>query len=258
MTAEEYVKQQLAEGKLSPRHIVSLVLDYQDTYNSVLKVDGKPGPSTIEHLEKNPTVNKLRDALAAGTAVESAGRPLVISDDGLLSGDGVTVIAAHGSWFGGELEGGPGGVVCHVSDTAPGTALNMAKRRARPFGADPDDRLASWHASVETDGTIVQMISFRRLAFHAGSKTAKKVPGLGWANQRTVGIELVGRESGPFPEAQILGYARVLRALRLKYGITREFAMITHASIDPTRRSDPGQEWITKHAQRVLDLAFAA
>jgi N-acetyl-anhydromuramyl-L-alanine amidase AmpD len=143
-----------------------------------------------------------------------------------------------------------------VSDTDAGTAINMAKNRVRPF-VRGQDRLSSWHATVETDGTIVQMIPFTRIAWHAGSDTAKIVPGLGYANYCTVGIELVGRTPGPFPEAQVLGYARLLRAIVQWAGIEREHAMITHSSIDPTRRHDPGPEWEVRHAQRVLELAFA-
>jgi hypothetical protein len=181
--------------------------------------------------------------------------PLEIDDDGWLVGEGVTIIRTHQSWLG-PLIGKPGGVTCHVSDTNPGTAHNMAKRRARPFGQDPNDRLSSWHASVETSGALLQMVSFKQAAWHAGSPSAKPIPGLGWANSRTNGIELIGYEKGPFPDLQVAGYARLQRALVKRYDIQRQFAMITHASIDGKRRSDPGPVWMKKHAERVLDYAF--
>jgi hypothetical protein len=185
--------------------------------------------------------------------------PLSITADGWLEGDGVTLVKSDPSWWGGPLKtGAPTGVVCHVSATKAGTALNMAKRRARKFGTDPDDRLSSWHASVESSGALVQMVSFRCRAFHAGSPTSKVIPGLGWANSCTTGIELIGFEKGPFPEAQVAGYARLLRALHQRYGIRREHAMITHQSIDPTRRSDPGRVWMRDHAEAVLAYAYGA
>jgi hypothetical protein len=182
--------------------------------------------------------------------------PLAIKD-GWLIGEGVTQIRSHSSWYGGALAGGkPGGVVCHVSATKPGTAINMAKRRARPFGLDKNDRLASWHASVETDGALVQQVPFTHCAWHAGSDTATPIPGLGWANRHTNGIELIGFERGPFPNAQVAGYARLLRALVQAYGIPREFAMVSHSSIDPKRRSDPGKLWMTKYAERCVAYAY--
>lgn len=180
---------------------------------------------------------------------------LTIDINGWLQGDGARRIPADPSWFGGTLL--PMGVVCHVSATNPGTAVNMAKRRTRRFGLDPDDRLASWHVSVEADGSFMQMIPLSRRAWHAGSKTARKIPGLGSANSRTIGIEIVGWERGPFPAAQVEGYARLLRCIVQHYGIPREFAMITHASIDPGRRSDPGEVWMREHAETVLDAAYA-
>jgi hypothetical protein len=180
--------------------------------------------------------------------------PLSVDPHGWLIGEGVTIIPSHSSWIGGELE--PGGAVCHVSDTNPGTALNMARRRARRFGDDPNDRLASWHASVETDGALVQQVSFLRRAWHAGSSTAKQIPGLGWANAHTVGFELVGFEKGPFSDAQVFAYARLLRAFVKAYRVQREFAMVTHASIDPKRRSDPGKRWMRECAERVIEYAY--
>jgi hypothetical protein len=249
MSPDDYNKQELTKGAITPAdvsratRIAQAALGFKDA-----AVDGKLGPGTRA---------ALLFALA-GQPVLEMGAPLTINDQGWLVGDGVKFVPTHVTWRGGKLEAGkPEGVVCHVSATNPGTALNMAKRRARPFGEDPDDRLSSWHASVETNGEIVQMVSFTSSAHHAGSKTARKVPGLGWANGRTNGIELIGWERGPFPEKQVLGYARLLRAIVRHYNIPRAFAMITHASIDPGRRSDPGEEWMEKHAERVLDLVYA-
>lgn len=184
--------------------------------------------------------------------------PLTIDEQGWLVGAGVTIIKAHSSWLGGTIEGGkPTGTVSHVSDTAPGTAINMAKRRSRPFGQDPNDRMASWHASVETTGALIQMVSLQQRAWHAGSNTAKPIPGLGWANAHTNGIELVGFEKGPFPDAQVFAYARLLRAIVRHYGIKREFAAVTHQSIDPKRRSDPGP-LVEKQMERILEYAYRA
>ena len=56
--------------------------------------------------------------------------------------------------------------------------------------------------------------------------------------------------------AQVDGYARLLRALVRRYGIAREFAMITHQSVDPTRRTDPGELWIKEHAWALVEEAY--
>jgi N-acetyl-anhydromuramyl-L-alanine amidase AmpD len=168
-------------------------------------------------------------------------------------------IDAHPSWYGAAMKAGkPGGVVAHYTATGPGTARSMARRRVQPYNATLKASISSWHLTIDTDGSIVQMVPFDRIAWHAGSSTAKPVPGLGPANNTCLGIELVSIDGRWFSVAQHDAACAVWRALRLAYGIAREHAMITHASIDPGRRSDPGPVWMGQHAERVLDFAYAA
>jgi peptidoglycan hydrolase-like protein with peptidoglycan-binding domain len=236
-TPEEFVKQELDAGRLTTKHIVRLVREFQT--HEGLEVDGKPGPMTRAALDKRNPANT--------TWV----------NDGWLCGPRIESWPIHNSWFGGNLKSTtPKGVVCHVSATNPGAAINMAKRRQRVYGTDKNDRLTSWHLSVEADGSIVQMLPFTKAAWHAGSPTARAIPGIGHANYYTIGIELIGWEKGPFPQAQVEAYARALRAIVQAYGIPRQYAMITHSSIDPSRRTDPGGVWMREHAEAVLDTAY--
>lgn len=234
-TPDDYNATQLRTGALAPSHLTTLVRYWQTGHG--LDADGLAGPRTITSL-----------APVGALAIDAAG---------WLSGPGVTVIAAHTSWYGAELvHATPAGIVAHTTDTDPGTALTMAKRRTRKFGVDPDDRAVSWHLSIETDGAIVQMVPMTHTAWHAGGPTAQPVPGLGAANYRTVGIELVGWGK-TFPAAQVAAARTVWRALIGRYGIAREHAMITHQSIDPTSREDPGPVWTGQHAADVLAFAYA-
>lgn len=231
-TAREYNEHQLDDQRLTFDHITELVRYWQRGHG--LEPDGKAGPLTIASIPpwKFGLVN------------------------GWLVGDQVTHIEAHPSWFGGTLDGGkPSGIVAHFTDTAPGTAVNMAKRRQHVYGTDPDDRLASWHVTIETDGSVVQMIPFSRIAWHAGSPTAIPVPGLGKANQHTVGVEFVG-DGKLFTAEQVATARRVWRVLVREYGIPRQFAMLQHSEIDPTRRDDPGPVWMEKYADDVLETAY--
>lgn len=257
MNADEFNDLQVREGDITPTVITRLTTIAQRFLK--LGDDGKCGPKTLEALEGFFTKRELAGFTASMGAPQRGTRMLTIDDDGWLQGDGVTRVPIHASWFGGTLLGGvPGGVVAHVSATNARTALNMANRRTHKFGTDPNDRLASWHASVEVDGGILQMIPFTKRAWHAGSNTAKLVPGLGAANARCLGFELIGWERGPFAPAQANAYAELLRVTVRRYQILRRFAMITHSSIDPKRRTDPGPVWMRDHAEAVLDRAFAA
>lgn len=189
--------------------------------------------------------------------------------DGWLVGDGVQRIEMHPSWRYAWLstpENRPLGIVVHTTATNPGTAVSMAKRRQRPWSEFANDYRKSypgkpvpqnsWHLSVEADGAIVQMAPFTSGCWHAGSSTARKIPGVGWANRTTVGVELVGHAKA-FPQAQVTAACDVWRAIVRAYAIPREHAMVTHQSIDPTRRTDPGHVFMRKHAPTVLDHAYA-
>ena len=245
-TAAEYNAAQLASGALTAEHVTELVKAWQAGVPGLV-VDGKAGPATIASLLL---------AAVKSFAVELGNTGTLRIADHWLIAPNVTAIGSHASWFGGVLDGGkPSGIVCHYTATGPGTAVNMAKRRQHKYGDDPDDRLASWHITIETDGSIVQQLPLNRVGYHAGSTTAKPVPGLGWANQHTVGIELVG-DGSLFTEPQVATACAVWRALVQAYGIARQFAMITHQSIDPERREDPGPVWMGQYAQRVLDAAY--
>jgi hypothetical protein len=246
--ADEFNRAEFEAGALQWRHITELVTHWQETHG--LTADGKAGTlQTIPSLEtaimnRNPPVVVQAEELS----IDAAGWPV---------GPRVQRLEMDDSWHGGTMAAGkPLGIVAHYSATDAGTAVNMAKRRQRMFGEDPDDRLASWHLSIETDGSIVVMVRTHHRAWHAGSATAQPIPGIGSANANTVGIELIGFGK-QFPDAQVEAACKVWRALVRRYGIKREHAMITHQSIDPTRRQDPGPVWMAQHAQKVLDFAFA-
>lgn len=191
---------------------------------------------------------------------------LIVNEDGWLEGDGVIRMPIDTSWYYPKLStpsGDPTALVWHASATKLGTGVVMAKNRQRkrlrprqPGDRDEDqgktwDRAASWHVSVEAE-TIVQMAPFHVGCWHAQGQ----IKNVGPANRTAVGIELVGYEKGPWPEAQVQQACRLERALVKSYGIPRAVAMVPHAVIDPKDRSDPGKEWMTKHAARVLEFAY--
>jgi N-acetyl-anhydromuramyl-L-alanine amidase AmpD len=181
--------------------------------------------------------------------------PLVVDENGWLEGAEVQLIRMHSTWFYSKLstpDGSPRAIVAHYTATAPNTAVSMARRRQHAFGTDKDDRAASWHVSIEADGSIIQMAPFTVGCWHA----LGNIPDVGAPNRTAIGIELVGHGKA-FPETQVAAACRVWRAIARRYEIAREHAMVEHSALDPARRGDPGPVWMTKHAAGVLDYAYA-
>jgi len=177
------------------------------------------------------------------------GKPVRQADivDGWLTF--ATRVEMHPSWrYSTQTQ--PRAIVAHYTATDPGTAMNMAKRRTKPRAKD--DRAASWHISIEADGTVIQMAPLTAQCWHAGGGLIR---GAGMANRVSVGIELVGHGK-TFPPAQVEAACIVWRAIVTEYGITRELAMVEHSKLDPDRRRDPGPVWMANHAPAVLDYAY--
>lgn len=246
MSVKEYNAAELAAGRITVDHITELTKLAQRSL--ALEVDGALGPKT-------------RAALDQLSVVIDEFEELTITDDGWLQArTGLTWIKSRDSWYGGKLRAGkPEAIVAHYTATDGGTGVQMGRNRAdhdRDHFKNPAGHMpGSWHITIETDGSIIQQIALDTVAYHAGSKTAKPIPGLVGANQCSVGIELVGHGRA-FPERQVASAERVWRALVKHYDIPRSHAMITHQELDPTRREDPGPVWVSKHAPRVLASAY--
>lgn len=162
-------------------------------------------------------------------------------------------IAMHPSWMGGPLI--PRAIVWHYTDTGPGSGATMALRRQTAF-RQGIDRPASWHVTIERDGSVIQMAPFNARCFHAGGQGSLPIRDLGPGNSFAVGIELVGF-GDHFPPSQVTAAKEVCRSIVRTYAIERRFAMVQHSALAPGRRKDPGPIWMGQHAENVLDFAYA-
>lgn len=265
MTANEYNR-----GRFTSAHVAELTRRFPNALGTSaavelfqreqgLPTDGMFGPTTravLELLAGREAGRAPEEAtIARITLVAAPLAPLTVDVAGWLMGAGVERIAMDPSWHYARLNSDgsvPLAIVAHYSATDHGTARAMAKNRAR--ARTDADRAASWHLSIEGDGSIVQMASCMVGTWHAGGGSAKPIPGVGPANRFSVGIELIG-DGSAFPDAQVTAACRVWRALCLAYRIPRARAMVTHAELDPTRKRDPGPLWMGTYAPRVLAAA---
>ena len=97
----------------------------------------------------------------------------------------------------------------------------------------------SAHFLIRGDGSLLQYVSCRKRAWHAGVSCWN---GRSRCNDFSIGIELEGCDELPFADVQYTRLAALIGALRKTYPIA---AVVGHADIAPGRKTDPGPcfEW---------------
>ena len=101
----------------------------------------------------------------------------------------------------------------------------------------------SAHYLVHEDGRVVQMVSEKARAWHAGKSFWKSETDI---NSASIGIEIVNpgdlENYPPFAEAQIAAVIRLCRDICERHGIRPEH-VLAHSDIAPTRKTDPGHNF---------------
>jgi N-acetyl-anhydromuramoyl-L-alanine amidase len=96
---------------------------------------------------------------------------------------------------------------------------------------------ASAHLLVRRDGRLVQYVSFKDRAWHAGKSSWQ---GREACNDYSIGIECEGTDDVPYAEPQYATLRALLPMLLDAYpGITRE-RIVGHSDVAPGRKTDPG------------------
>jgi len=93
----------------------------------------------------------------------------------------------------------------------------------------------SAHFLIRRRGQVLQFVSTRRRAWHAGRSAWN---GHENCNDFSVGIELEGLEGEPFEPPQYRALARLLRSLRAMLPTVHE--AVGHEHVAPGRKLDPG------------------
>jgi len=123
------------------------------------------------------------------------------------------------------------------------TGMGTAKAAAR-WLANPKSKVST-HYLIEEDGTIIQMVSEWRRAWHAGTSV--------WAgehdiNSVSIGIEIHnhGHEAPgglpPYPRAQMEAVAALCRDIAARWSVPAE-RVLGHSDVAPGRKRDPGEHF---------------
>ena len=112
------------------------------------------------------------------------------------------------------------------------TASSSAKG-ALSYFRNPFSKVSA-HYIIDKDGTIYACVNEARAAWHAGKCF------LPYANQRSIGIELVNKNDGvdPYPDPQILALRQLIIEIKRRHPIRY---LVSHAEIamPKGRKSDP-------------------
>lgn len=127
---------------------------------------------------------------------------------------------------------------------------NNLDARQHPYFESICHMTVSAHCLVERDGNIVQFVSFRDRAWHAGESQWR---GETACNDFSVGIELEGCDDQPYAEAQYASLAQLVRSLRAAYPRIDADAITGHSDIAPQRKTDPGPAFDWRKLEAYLD-----
>ena len=95
----------------------------------------------------------------------------------------------------------------------------------------------SSHLVIRRGGRVIQYVSFKRRAWHAGVSSYRGRKG---CNDFSIGIELEGTDRRPYTSAQYRVLAGVIGALLDAFATLSSEAIVGHSDIAPGRKTDPG------------------
>ncbi len=111
---------------------------------------------------------------------------------------------------------------------------NRLDPAAHPYFAQIIGLRVSAHFLIRRDGELIQFVSCRERAWHAGLSAWKGRRG---CNDFSLGIELEGCDELPFEDAQYACLLALVGRLCAGYPID---AVVGHNDISPGRKTDPG------------------
>jgi len=109
---------------------------------------------------------------------------------------------------------------------------------AHPYFKQIEGLKASTHLLIRRDGELVQYVSFKDRAWHAGASNYR---GRERCNDFSIGIELEGADDLAYEPVQYRVLAETIGALCQAYPSLARERVVGHSDIAPGRKTDPGE-----------------
>ena len=126
---------------------------------------------------------------------------------------------------------------------------NKLDPNQHPYFAEIADQKVSSHFLITRSGSLVQFVSTRKKAWHAG---ASDFLGREKCNDFSIGIELEGDGDTPFEVAQYQALTNLIQKLTSSYP---DLQFAGHSDIAPERKTDPGINFDWKKFQKETGIS---
>ena len=111
---------------------------------------------------------------------------------------------------------------------------NTLDTEAHPYYTQLKGTKVSAHFFIRRGGEMVQFVSCRKRAWHAGASSWQ---GRDACNDFSLGVELEGTDNEPYSDRQYASLILLTRRLQRAYPIRD---IVGHSDIAPARKTDPG------------------
>ncbi|MDY6956864.1 MAG: 1,6-anhydro-N-acetylmuramyl-L-alanine amidase AmpD [Pseudomonadota bacterium] len=106
--------------------------------------------------------------------------------------------------------------------------------------ADLEGVRVSAHLFIRRCGKVIQFVSFRHRAWHAG---VSEFQGRTQCNDFSIGVELEGTDTVPYTASQYERLVTISRLLMHAYPAITPDRIVGHCDIAPGRKTDPGDSF---------------
>jgi len=148
--------------------------------------------------------------------------------DARPAGAEINLLVIHGISLPPAQFGGRGIIQCFTNTLNP---------FENPAYESIKDLKVSSHLLIRRDGALLQFVSFKDRAWHAGES---QFQGRKSCNNFSIGIELEGTDELPYEDAQYNTLISVTQLLLRVYPEMTPDRIVGHCDIAPGRKTDPG------------------
>lgn len=126
---------------------------------------------------------------------------------------------------------------------------NRLDTSAHPYFREIGDMKVSSHLLIRRDGELLQFVSLRDRAWHAGRSV---FCGREECNDYSIGIELEGADEIPYTPVQYEALTTVAREIMTAWPAITEDRITGHSDIAPGRKTDPGPAFDWAYFRKLL------